>query len=58
VWANPMKNGLATVTVVAADLISRARAGDGVAFQELTEPHLRERMSPLAWWVFGRSTVG
>jgi RNA polymerase sigma-70 factor (ECF subfamily) len=27
---------------VAADLISRARAGDGDAFQELTEPHRRE----------------
>ncbi|TMR09466.1 sigma-70 family RNA polymerase sigma factor [Nonomuraea turkmeniaca] len=25
-----------------ADLISRARAGDGEAFRELTEPHLRE----------------
>ena len=25
-----------------ADLISRARAGDGDAFRELTEPHLRE----------------
>jgi RNA polymerase sigma-70 factor (TIGR02960 family) len=30
------------VTVVTADLISRARAGDGEAFRELTEPHLRE----------------
>ena len=28
--------------VVAADLISRARAGDGDAFRELTEPYLRE----------------
>jgi RNA polymerase sigma-70 factor (ECF subfamily) len=28
--------------VVAADLISRARAGDGAAFAELTEPHRRE----------------
>jgi RNA polymerase sigma-70 factor (ECF subfamily) len=28
--------------VVAADLISRARAGDGDAFRELTEPHRRE----------------
>jgi RNA polymerase sigma-70 factor (ECF subfamily) len=32
----------ATVRVVAADLISRARAGDGDAFREVTEPHLRE----------------
>jgi RNA polymerase sigma-70 factor (TIGR02960 family) len=31
-----------TVTVVTADLISRARAGDGEAFRELTEPYLRE----------------
>jgi RNA polymerase sigma-70 factor (TIGR02960 family) len=29
-------------TVVTADLISRARAGDGDAFRELTEPHRRE----------------
>jgi RNA polymerase sigma factor (sigma-70 family) len=28
--------------VVAADLMSRARAGDGDAFRELTEPHRRE----------------
>ena len=28
--------------LVAADLISRARAGDGDAFRELTEPHRRE----------------
>jgi RNA polymerase sigma-70 factor (ECF subfamily) len=28
--------------VVAGDLISRARAGDGEAFRELTEPHRRE----------------
>ena len=27
---------------MAADLIARARAGDGDAFRELTEPHLRE----------------
>ena len=27
---------------MAADLISRARAGDGDAFRELTEPHRRE----------------
>ncbi len=32
----------ATVSVVPADLISRARAGDGDAFRELTEPHRRE----------------
>ena len=30
------------VSVVTADLISRARAGDGDAFRELTEPHRRE----------------
>jgi RNA polymerase sigma-70 factor (TIGR02960 family) len=30
------------VTAVTADLISRARAGDGSAFRELTEPHQRE----------------
>jgi hypothetical protein len=28
--------------VVAADLIAKARAGDGDAFRELTEPYLRE----------------
>jgi len=31
-----------TVSVVTADLISRARAGDGDAFRELTEPYRRE----------------
>jgi RNA polymerase sigma-70 factor (TIGR02960 family) len=30
------------VTVVAADLILRARTGDGDAFRQLTEPHRRE----------------
>jgi RNA polymerase sigma-70 factor (ECF subfamily) len=30
------------MTLVATDLISRARAGDGDAFREMTEPHLRE----------------
>jgi RNA polymerase sigma-70 factor (TIGR02960 family) len=34
--------GDATVRVVKADLISRARAGDSDAFRELTEPHRRE----------------
>jgi RNA polymerase sigma-70 factor (TIGR02960 family) len=34
--------GDATVSVVTADLISRARAGDGEAFRKLTEPHRRE----------------
>ena len=28
--------------MVTADLISRARTGDGDAFRELTEPHRRE----------------
>jgi RNA polymerase sigma-70 factor (ECF subfamily) len=32
----------ASVEVVTADLITRARAGDGDAFRELTEPHRRE----------------
>src|ERR1700691_3791130 len=31
-----------TMVVVTIDLISRARAGDGDAFRELTEPHRRE----------------
>jgi RNA polymerase sigma-70 factor (ECF subfamily) len=30
------------VTVMTADLIAKARAGDGNAFRELTEPHRRE----------------
>jgi RNA polymerase sigma-70 factor (TIGR02960 family) len=36
------EEGDVTVRVVTADLIGRARAGDGDAFWELTEPHLRE----------------
>ena len=28
--------------MVTVDLLSRARAGDGQAFRELTEPHRRE----------------
>jgi RNA polymerase sigma-70 factor (TIGR02960 family) len=36
------EEGEATVTVETADLFSRARAGDGDAFRELTEPHHRE----------------
>jgi RNA polymerase sigma-70 factor (TIGR02960 family) len=36
------EEGDATVRVVTADLISRARAGDGDAFRELTEPYRRE----------------
>jgi RNA polymerase sigma-70 factor (TIGR02960 family) len=38
----PQHGGKKVVRVVKADLISRARAGDGEAFQELTEPHRRE----------------
>ena len=34
------KEGNATMAM--ADLISRAQAGDGYAFRELTEPHHRE----------------
>jgi RNA polymerase sigma-70 factor (TIGR02960 family) len=37
-----MRKGGPRVEEVAADLISRARAGDGDAFRELTEPHRRE----------------
>jgi RNA polymerase sigma-70 factor (TIGR02960 family) len=36
------ERGEARVRVVTADLITRARAGDGDAFRELTEPHRRE----------------
>jgi RNA polymerase sigma-70 factor (ECF subfamily) len=36
------EEGDVTVGAVTADLISRARAGDGDAFRELTEPHRRE----------------
>jgi RNA polymerase sigma-70 factor (ECF subfamily) len=36
------EEGDAAVAVLTASLISRARAGDGDAFQELTEPHRRE----------------
>src|SRR5262249_43619697 len=32
----------ATVTAASSDLLSRAQAGDGDAFRELTEPHRRE----------------
>src|SRR5262245_23879783 len=34
--------GDASVAPLAADLMSKARAGDGDAFRELTEPHHRE----------------
>jgi RNA polymerase sigma-70 factor (TIGR02960 family) len=36
------EEGEATVRLVTPDLISRARAGDGDAFRELTEPYRRE----------------
>ena len=36
------EEGDARVNVVTDDLLSRARAGDGDAFRELTEPHRRE----------------
>jgi RNA polymerase sigma-70 factor (TIGR02960 family) len=36
------ERGDTTVEVVTTDLITRARAGDGDAFRELTEPHRRE----------------
>src|SRR5712675_3195886 len=38
----PRERGDPMVGEAAADLISRARAGDGEAFRELTEPHRRE----------------
>src|SRR5262245_12201203 len=38
----PQEAGDARVSVVTADLISRARAGDHDAFRELIEPHRRE----------------
>src|SRR5215471_3103907 len=41
-WDKVREEGNATVRVATADLISRARAGDGDAFRELTEPHRRE----------------
>jgi RNA polymerase sigma-70 factor (TIGR02960 family) len=36
------EDGDQPVRVMSADLLCRARAGDGEAFRELTEPHLRE----------------
>jgi RNA polymerase sigma-70 factor (TIGR02960 family) len=36
------EEGEGTMPVVTADLLSKARAGDGEAFRELTGPHLRE----------------
>jgi RNA polymerase sigma-70 factor (ECF subfamily) len=39
---NAWEEGDVTVELATADLISRARAGDGGAFRELTEPHRRE----------------
>src|SRR5262249_57609162 len=40
------EEGDATVKVATADLICRARAGDGDAFRELTEPHRRDLQLP------------
>jgi RNA polymerase sigma-70 factor (TIGR02960 family) len=37
-----VRKGDGTVEVMTADLISRAKAGDGDAFRELTEPYRRE----------------
>src|SRR5258707_11923914 len=39
---NATRCGKKVVRVVRSDLISKARAGDGDAFRELTEPHRRE----------------
>src|SRR5260370_26290233 len=39
---NATRCGKKVVRVVRSDLISEARAGDGDAFRELTEPHRRE----------------
>jgi RNA polymerase sigma-70 factor (ECF subfamily) len=36
------EEGEGTVELVTAGLIARARAGDGDAFRELSEPHHRE----------------
>jgi RNA polymerase sigma-70 factor (ECF subfamily) len=40
------------VELATADLISRARAGDGEAFRELTEPHRRE-LQVHCYWMLG-----
>src|SRR5882724_3637400 len=46
-WARPLRPvfgsaGVGTVEMVTTDLMTRARAGDGDAFRELTEPYGRE----------------
>jgi len=41
-WKRDTVREASEVTVVTADLISMARAGDGEAFRALTEPHRRE----------------
>src|SRR4051794_17650102 len=41
-WENGREEGDAKVERGAADLIERARAGEGAAFRQLTEPHRRE----------------